>query len=42
MKSYIAERPVNSGLKVDKIERELNVLMHPSEYSLKKIKAIIT
>ena len=41
VKSYTAERPVNSGLKVDKIERELNIATYSSEYSLKKIKAII-
>ena len=41
VKSYIAERPVNSGLKVDKIERELNISTYSSEYSLKKIKAVM-
>ena len=39
IKSYNAERPLNSGLKVDKIERELNISAYSSEYSLKKIKA---
>jgi len=41
VQSYIAERPVNSGLKVDKIERELNISTYSTEYSLKKIQAII-
>ena len=41
VESYIAERPVNSGLKVDKIERELNISTYSTEYSLKKIQAII-
>jgi len=41
IKSYSAERPANSGLKVDKIERELNISTYSSEYSLKKIKTII-
>jgi len=41
MKTYTAERPVNSGLKVDKIQRELNISTYSSEYSLKKIKTII-
>ena len=41
VKSYTAKRPVNSGLKVDKIERELNISTYSSEYSLKKIKTIM-
>ena len=41
LKTYTAERPLNSGLKVDKIEHELNISTYSSEYSLKKIKAII-
>ena len=41
VKSYTAERPVNSGLKADKIESELNISTYSTEYSLKKIKAII-
>ena len=41
VKSYTAKRPMNSGLKVDKIERELNISTYTSEYSLKKIKAIM-
>ena len=41
LKSYTAERPLNSGLKVDKIERELNISTYSSEYSLKKIKTIM-
>ena len=39
VKSYKAERPLNSSLKVDKIEQELNISAYSSEYSLKKIKA---
>ena len=41
VKNYNAERPLNSGLKVDKIERELNISTYSSEYSLKIIKATI-
>ena len=41
LKSYNAKRPLNSGLKVDKIERELNISTYSTEYSLKKIQAII-
>ena len=39
VKTYTAKRPLNSGLKVNKIERELNISAYSSEYSLKKIKA---
>ena len=41
VKSYTAERPLNSGLIVHKIERELNISTYSTEYSLKKIKANI-
>ena len=41
VKYYTAKRPANSGLKVDKIERELNISTYSTEYSLKKIKAIL-
>ena len=41
VKYYTAKRPANSGLKVDKIERELNISTYSTEYSLKKIQAII-
>ena len=39
VKSYNAQRPLHSGLKVDKIEHELNISAYSSEFSLKKIKA---
>ena len=42
VKSYIAERPMHSGLKVNKIERELNISTYPLEYSLKQLKASMT
>ena len=41
VKSYTAKRPINSGLKVDKIESELNISTYSSEYSLNKIKSIM-
>ena len=41
VKSYTAKRPINSGLKVDKIENELNISTYSSEYSLKQIKALM-
>ena len=41
VKSYTAKRPMHSGLKVDKIESELNISTYASEYSLKKIKTIM-
>ena len=41
MKSYIAERPKHSGLKTDKIERELNISTYSTSYSLKLLKNIL-
>ena len=40
--SYAAVRPKHSGLKIDKIEKELNILSYSNSYSLKKIKNIIS
>ena len=37
--SYIAKRPRHSGLKVRKIERELNILTYSLDYSLKQLKS---
>ena len=36
---YIAERPKHSGLKTDKIERELNITTHLTSYSLNQLKS---
>ena len=41
VKSYIAKRPMHSGLRVEKIESELNISTYTSEYCLKKIKTIM-
>ena len=35
LKSYIAKRPLHSGLVVNKIEKELNISSYPTSYNLK-------
>lgn len=39
VKSYIAKRPLHSGLVVSKIEKELNISSHPTSYNLKLLKS---
>jgi len=39
VKSYIAKRPLHSGLIVSKIERELNTTSHSTNYNLKLLKS---
>ena len=39
VKSYIAKRPVHSGLVVSKIEKELNISSYPTSYNLKLLKS---
>ena len=41
VESYIAERPKHSGLKTDKIERELNITTYSTTYALKQLKSIL-
>jgi dTDP-4-dehydrorhamnose reductase len=38
VKSYIAERPLHSGLIIDKIEKELNISTHSTNYNLKLLR----
>ena len=38
VKSYIAKRPLHSGLVVSKIEKELNTSSHSTQYNLKLLK----
>ena len=38
VKSYIAKRPINSGLKTVKIEQEVNQTIYSTLYSLKQLK----
>ena len=38
VKSYIAKRPINSGLKTEKIEQEVNQTIYSTLYSLKQLK----
>ena len=38
VKSYIAKRPINSGLKTVKIEQEVNQVIYSTLYSLKQLK----
>ena len=39
VKSYIAKRPLHSGLVVNKIEKELNTSSHSTNYNLKLLKS---
>ena len=39
VKSYIAKRPLHSGLVVSKIEKELNISSHSTNYNLKLLKS---
>ena len=39
VKSYIAKRPLHSGLVVRKIEKELNTSLHSTNYNLKLLKS---
>ena len=39
VKSYIAKRPLHSGLVVSKIEKELNISSYPTSYNLKLLKS---
>ena len=39
VKSYIAERPLHSGLIIDKIEKELNISTHSTNYNLKLLRS---
>ena len=39
VKSYIAKRPLHSGLAVSKIEKELNISSHSTDYNLKLLKS---
>jgi len=39
IKSYIAKRPLHSGLVVSKIEKELNISSHSTNYNLKLLKS---
>ena len=39
VKSYIAKRPIHSGLVVSKIEKELNTSSHSTNYNLKLLKS---
>ena len=39
VKSYIAKRPLHSGLVVNKIEKELNTFSHSTNYNLKLLKS---
>jgi len=41
VESYIAERPKHSGLKTNKIERELNITTYLTSYSLKQLKSTL-
>ena len=41
VKSYIAKRPNNSGLKTEKIEQEVNQTIYSTKYSLKQLKVNI-
>ena len=38
LKNYIAERPLHSGLKIDKVEKDLNIITYSTEYSLNRVK----
>ena len=39
VRSYIAKRPLHSGLVVNKIEKELNISSYPTSYNLKLLKS---
>ncbi len=39
--SYVAERPKHTGLKINKIERELNITTYLTSYSLKQLKSVL-
>lgn len=39
VKSYIAERPLHSGLIIDRIEKELNISSHSTNYNLKLLRS---
>ena len=39
VKSYIAGRPLHSGLIIDKIEKELNISTHSTNYNLKLLRS---
>ena len=38
LNSYIAERPLHTGLFIDKLEKELNSLSYSTNYNLKLLK----
>ena len=40
MNSYIAERPLHSGLLIDKLEKELNTQAYSTNYNLKLLKKV--